>query len=94
MRDGAVAGFKYFAFASLKSLSVQVRGSANGALLVSDTPDFEAPAARIEIKLSGEDWEELDAPCTIPDGTRPLYFKFTGKGRLDFRSFTLTGGAL
>ncbi|WP_294534489.1 family 43 glycosylhydrolase [uncultured Pseudoflavonifractor sp.] len=94
MRDGAVAGFKYFAFASLKSLSVQVRGSANGALLVSDTPDFEAPAARIEIKLSGEDWEELDAPCAISDGTRPLYFKFTGKGRLDFRSFTLTGGAL
>ena len=94
MRDGAVAGFKYFAFASLKSLSVQVRGSANGVFLVSDTPDFEAPAARIEIKLSGEDWEELDAPCAIPDGTRPLYFKFTGKGRLDFRSFTLTGGAL
>ena len=89
-----MAGFKYFAFASLKSLSVQVRGRANGALLVSDTPDFEAPAARIEIKLSGEGWKELGAPCAIPDGTRPLYFKFTGKGRLDFRAFTLTGGAL
>lgn len=92
MRDGATAGFKYFAVQSLKSVSVQVRGRADGALLVSDTPDCKAPAARIEIKLSGNGWKELSAPCAIPDGIRPLYFKFTGKGRLDFRSFTLTGG--
>ena len=92
MRDGATAGFKYFAVQSLKSVSVQVRGRADGALLVSDTPDCKAPAARIEIKLSGDGWKELSAPCAIPDGIRPLYFKFTGKGRLDFRSFTLTGG--
>ena len=92
MRDGATAGFKYFAVQSLKSVSVQVRGRADGALLVSDTPDCKAPAARIEIKLSGDGWKELSAPCAIPDGLRPLYFKFTGKGRLDFRSFTLTGG--
>lgn len=92
MRDGATAGFKYFAVQSLKSVSVQVRGRADGALLVSDTPDCKAPAARIEIKFSGDGWKELSAPCAIPDGIRPLYFKFTGKGRLDFRSFTLTGG--
>ena len=92
MRDGAVAGFKYFDFQSLQSVSVQVRGRADGVLLVSDTPDFKTPAARMETKLSGEGWKELSAPCAIPDGTRPLYFRFVGKGRLDFRSFTLRDG--
>ena len=93
MRDGAVAGFKYFDFRGLKFVSADLRGRASGAILVSDTPDFGDPAARIELKLSGEGWKELGAPCAIPDGTRALYFKFVGKGRLDFRSFTLTGGA-
>ncbi|MEQ2444831.1 family 43 glycosylhydrolase [Pseudoflavonifractor sp. CLA-AP-H29] len=92
MRDGAVAGFKYFDFQSLQSVSVQVQGRADGVLLVSDTPEFKTPAARMEIKLSGDGWKELSAPCAIPDGTRPLYFRFVGKGRLDFRSFTLRDG--
>lgn len=93
MRDGAVAGFKYFDCKGLKSVSAELRGRANGELLVSDTPEFRTTAARIAVELNSDGWKELGAPCTIPDGTRALYFKFTGKGRLDFRSFELVGDA-
>ena len=89
MRDGAVAGFKYFNCRGLKFVSAELRGHASGELLVSDTPDFKAPAAKISVNLNSNAWKELGAPCTIPNGTRALYFKFAGKGRIDFRSFEL-----
>ena len=91
MRNGAVAGFKYFALKGLRSVSAQLRGHAAGELLVSDTPDCRAPGARIAVDLNSDSWKMLGAPCSIPDGTRALYFKFTGKGSLDFRSFELVG---
>lgn len=89
MRDGAVAGFKYFNCRGLKFVSAELRGHASGELLVSGTPDFKAPAAKISVNLNSNAWKELGAPCTIPNGTRALYFKFAGKGRIDFRSFEL-----
>ena len=93
LRDGAVAGLKYFDFKGLKFVSAELRGHGSGELLVSDTPDFKASAARIAVELHTAEWKELRVPCTIPDGTRALYFKFMGKGRIDFRSFELAGYA-
>ena len=40
MRDGAVAGFKYFAFKDAAEIKVHCTGSANGRLQVSTAPDF------------------------------------------------------
>ena len=94
LRDGAAAGFKYFDFQGLKSLSVTLRGKADGELLVSDDPAFARPAARIPVNLNSSEWKTLQAHCAIPDGTRALYFGFRGKGSLDFLSFELRGGAL
>lgn len=89
LRDGATAGFKYFTFRGLKTVAVELRGKAEGELLISDTPDFKTVPASIPIKLNTDVWSKLQAPCTMPDGTRALYFKFKGKGSLDFLSLEL-----
>lgn len=88
LRDGARAGFKYFDCRGLQGITVEVRGRAQGELLVSDTPNG-APAARIPIRLDTRRWTPCRAACRIPDGVRALYFRYQGRGRLDFRSFTL-----
>ena len=89
LRDGATAGFKYFEFWGLKGVSVEVRGSAQGELLISGASDFKTIAGRIPASVNTGTWTTLQAPCTMPDGTRALYFKFQGKGSLDFRAFEL-----
>ncbi len=50
MRDGAVAGFKYFAFKDAAKIKVHCTGSANGRLQVSTAPDFSTLCADIFIK--------------------------------------------
>lgn len=47
MRDGAVAGFKYFAFKDAAEIKVHCTGSANGRLQVSTAPDFPRCGADI-----------------------------------------------
>lgn len=76
MRDGAVAGFKYFAFKDAAEIKVHCTGSANGRLQVSTAPDFSMLCADIFIKNGSQMGEKVT--LTIPDGTYPLYFRFTG----------------
>ena len=52
MRDGAVAGFKYFAFKDAAEIKVHCTGSANGHLQVSTAPDFSTLCADIFIKTA------------------------------------------
>ena len=88
MRDGAVAGFKYFDIRGGKTVSVELSGAAEGEFLVSDTPDFQTISARIPLKLTAGRME-FRASCILADGERALYFKFCGVGSVDFHSFLL-----
>ncbi len=94
LRDGAVAGFKYFAFYRLECITVELRGRGEGELWVSDSPDFSTAAARIPVALNASAWKKLTAPCVMQAGVRPLYFRFAGSGSLDFRGFFLHGESL
>lgn len=89
MHSGAVAGFKYFDIQTLKAMTVELRGKAWGALLISNRPDVQTVAARIEVSLEPGQWQTLLAPCTLPAGKQALYFKYEGEGSLDFRAFTM-----
>jgi hypothetical protein len=86
MRDGAVAGFKYFDCKGVSSLTVKVRGG-QGSFEVMTAWDGE-PLGSIEIKSSNE-WKSYSAPLSIPDGVQALYFKYLGTGRASLASFTL-----
>ena len=90
MRNGAVAGFKYFDIRELKTVSVELSGAAEGEFLLSDRPDFQTVSARTQLKLTGGR-AEFHAPCAMADGERALYFKFCGKGSVHFHFFSLKG---
>ncbi len=88
MRDGAVAGFKYFDLRSTQSIRVSTGGTCNGWMQVSSAPDFQAIAAVIPVQTNGSRvWSS--ARFSLPDGVQPLYFRFIGKGALDFYAFEL-----
>ena len=88
MRDGAVAGFKYFDIRGVKTVAVELSGTAEGEFLLSDTPGFQTISARIPLKLI-DGRAEFRAGCALDNGARALYFKFCGVGSADFHSFLL-----
>jgi len=87
MRDGAVAGFKYFQIEENTKISVTTRGDGNGKMQVSDTPDFEKICAEISLP----DCTGGTVLLKIEKGVRALYFRYRGTGAVDFISFQLQG---
>lgn len=88
MRDGAVAGFKYFRMDGEKTLSVELRGTGSGCMEVAATPDF-ASAARIPVDVQGGK-KTFSGKLNVGTGVKALYFKFCGSGAVDFIAFELT----
>lgn len=88
MKDGSSAGFKYFNFNKLSSVSVSVRGSGEGKIEVK-TQDGGPAIAEIAISSSA-DWTEFSADLKEPvSGEKALYFTYKGKGYIDFKEFEL-----
>ncbi|MFC4401601.1 family 43 glycosylhydrolase [Gracilibacillus xinjiangensis] len=87
MKDGAVAGFKYFKLRDLTEISLTLRGSANGYIYVATSKDGK-PFAQINVTPSSE-FSNFSAETSLTNGTYSLYFTFKGKGELDFKSFSL-----
>ncbi|OZG62873.1 glycosyl hydrolase, family 43 [Bifidobacterium lemurum] len=105
MRDGAVAGFKYFdGLDQVSSISVTVRthkgdgarGPAQGVMRVSLDPDGGRVIAEIPVRAgesaAGEAWGAHGAPAdpsAVGDRPSALYFTYRGEGSMDFQSFEL-----
>ncbi|MFS0863961.1 family 43 glycosylhydrolase [Fredinandcohnia sp. 179-A 10B2 NHS] len=87
MRDGAVAGFKYFMMQDTQEISIQCRGNARGYITVSLALHSE-PIARIPVSPS-KNFTLFTDKITIENGKQALYFTFKGSGKLDFLSFVL-----
>ena len=88
MKDGATAGFKYFDLHDPKTVSVCVRGTGKGQMEVR-TELGKAPIAVIKLETQA-DWHEFSGKVSgTVDGTKALYFTYTGEGYIDFTSFTL-----
>lgn len=88
MRDGSVAGFKYFQIDDVHSIQVNIGGNCDGVIQVSDRANFSAICANIPVrKVNGH--RTSTAECTLQPGVRALYFRFGGDGVMDFHSFTL-----
>ena len=88
MRDGAVAGFKYFGFGGEKRIRLTVSGVCSGIVEVSHTPDFKAVIARIPVSAKGKQ-ENPEGAFAPQKGTQPLYFRYTGEGAMNFHTFEM-----
>lgn len=86
MRDGSVAGYKYFCFNGVREICVVVRGGAKGRLMILTEPARE-PSGTIDIEAEESEKSECHGKVQIPDGISALYFKYIGIGKLDFFTF-------
>ena len=86
-KNGFVAGYKYFEINSLKKISITLRGSARGKLLVRT----DLNSIRVgEITVSPcKDWQSFSGAVDIQPGKHPLYLCFEGRGKLDLLEITL-----
>lgn len=90
IENGTVVGFKYFRFDGTESrLCVQVRGFAQGTLLVYDRERKGALLTKIDLHPDQSEWAEFSAPLCKTKGKRALFFKFRGKGKFDMNSFSV-----
>ena len=89
MRDGAVAGFKYFEMGEAKEVSVELAGQASGKVLVSENRDFSVINAEIFLENLNKENTVFSSAINMEKGKKALYFKFCGEGYVDFISFTL-----
>jgi hypothetical protein len=87
MSAGAVAGFKYFELQGLTRISVRVRGTGKGSLLVQ-TALGQPPITVIPVGPSKR-FTQFSAPAQAPDGHAALYFQYQGTGQIDFLSFEI-----
>ena len=85
LRDGSVAGFKYFAFDGSETiLSITARGSAEGSVAVLTDPEA-ASIAKIPVHPS-ESWHAFYTEIPVVIGTQALYLRFEGNGSLDLNT--------
>ena len=86
MRDGAVAGFKYFEFKDVDRISIEVRGSA-GTIEIFVDDRLTNLIGKVDIAQK-ETYTEFIADVSKIEGIYPLYFRYRGNGVIDFNSFT------
>ncbi len=102
--DGTVFGFKYFELENLQSVSLTLRGTADGQIQVyTENPELLSPKeqeekclGQTEISLSEaslpdeKKWQTIRIDLTpAQTGTLPLYFRYTGTGACDVQSLIL-----
>lgn len=88
MKDGSMAGYKYFSFLVPVRVAVTVRGKGNGIMEVRT--DLEGnPVVKIPLSSSGT-WNRFSVNTVANlEGTKALYFTYRGTGRFDFKNFIL-----
>lgn len=87
LRDGAVVGFKYFAFDGPVKLEIETRGGSGTVEVFTDLK--KAPIVRIPVSAS-DAWKTFSCDQNISlFGTQALYFVYCGENAVDFNRFTL-----
>ncbi len=89
MRDGAVAGFKYFTLQAPARIALEISGRAEGTMEASLDPAFRNPVARVPVSTSSRDITRTEAALEPAEGVQALYFRFSGTGALNFHAFEL-----
>ena len=87
MRNNATAGFKYFDFKDVKSISITLRGYAKGEFEVRTSREGEV-LAKIPVDFTNV-WETYKSDISIPDGVGAIFLTYKGGGACDLQGFEL-----
>ncbi|MCQ2519466.1 MAG: family 43 glycosylhydrolase [Lachnospiraceae bacterium] len=88
MRDGATAGFKYFDFKTASKISIKIRGTGNGEMVVRDA--LNGKVVSVIKTESSDEWKSFESALSVEAGKHSLYFTYQGEGYIDFVEFTLS----
>jgi arabinoxylan arabinofuranohydrolase len=88
LKNGAVAGFKYFDLQQTRKITVDVRGDGRGVLNLSTELDG-SPTVSIPVDPDNRGAQEAALPSGLGERTA-LFFRYQGEGTVDFHSFTLS----
>lgn len=86
MKDGAVAGFRYFDFESYEpdSISVKIRGKANGYFYIYDDADKKNILGKIAIVVNDKkNFCCIKDSLTVPKKNSALYFEYKGNSTIE-----------
>jgi hypothetical protein len=72
LRPGAIVGFKYFDIRKVKAISLELKGRAEGFIIVSTNIEFTDRVATIPVIFKGK--VNCKGDCKIPDGRQALFF--------------------
>ena len=88
MRDGSVAGFKYFDIADLHTVCVCVSGRGLGTVEVATDPEFQQVIAEIPVRPEEKE-KRFCANARLSQKRAALFFRYRGEGCVNFWSFEL-----
>lgn len=88
MRDGAVAGFKYFEITESLDITIQLNGNGKGEMQVADALDFNK-SVNIPVKVNSQELKCFHVKLPKMHGKAALYFRYKGEGSVNFFQFEL-----
>lgn len=88
MRNGSVAGFKYFDIQSLNAIVVKVSGKGLGVMEASTNPEFTNIIAEIPVRPEAVE-KNFSAAARLENRRTALFFRYRGEGYIHFWSFEL-----
>lgn len=84
--NNCLIGYKYFAFDNCESVTLKVRGNAQGTLLVKLTETGE-PVTSFVMSLDSEDWTDVTVPFAVTDEKGGFFLEWQGEGKFDLDNF-------
>ncbi len=87
IKDGAVIGYKFFAFPGACLLALEVRGEIEGTVTVAHDAEGAEPIGAVQLSMNTADWQMLLLPLAPETGVRPLYLRYEGEGEWELKSF-------
>jgi hypothetical protein len=91
MRNGALAGFKYFDLSDIKSIGITAKANTDGKMICDFFRKGESKVtATVTIAISAtDDWQTFSSSVEVASGVYFLTFTVKGFGSIDFKAFTL-----
>lgn len=85
---GTVLGYKYFSFVGASMMTVELRGTYEGDIIIATDPKGENVIGEFETQINKEEWVCELVPLADVSGVQPVYFIFKGEGCAEMKGFS------